>query len=910
MGRHSTIFAAGLVLLSSATVAEAVQSRELNLPGGRLGDAIVALGRQAGVSIGVTDPALAASRVPAVRGRLSVEQALARLLADGQARFLRVGPGSYRIVRRPTQRPPLRIARRPAPARPPVMLAAAPAAEEEQAVLVVGARRPVTLSAYPGGVHILGGDDPELAFAPRGSEALAARLPGVASTHLGPGRNKLFIRGIADSSFSGPTQATAGQYLGETRLNYNAPDPDLRLFDIDRIEILEGPQGTLYGAGSLGGVIRVMPNRPRTDRAGGMLSTGATATRHGNPGADLAGVLNVPLVEDRLALRLVGYAVQDGGYIDDSRRGLDDVNRVRTIGGRATLRLGTDSGWTFDAGTSAQRIRGRDGQYADRGAPPLTRASAIAQPFGSDYILADLVVARDWGRTRFTTAFGWVHHDLDELYDSTVFNLPPQYYAQQTRIRLLSAESRLSGQTDGGLSWVVGSSIISNESEQRRTAGRVGAPEQLAGVRNGIEELALFGEASLPVTPSLTITAGARFSQSRLSGASLDAPARVLQPLFGGSASRKETAFLPSVAIAWEARPRLLLFARYQESFRPGGLALDSMIFLTTAQGSPTDTLVARDDMIVRRFRNDNLSSFEAGVRYGRTGGGAFDVSASFAYTRWQDIQADTVSLFGFPTTANIGDGRIYSVEVRAGWRPLPGLSLEAAALINDSRVVNPLPGIMIQPDFPLPNVADIGARGAVDYQLTLGPDLDLRLGGSIRYVGDSVLGVGPILGERQGEVTDVGLSARLEHGPHAFTLNLTNLLDEAGNRFAMGSPFTLIQNPQVTPLRPRSVRIGWQFAFYPEKNAARGCGSARAAPSFRHEPRPPGPREQPRKRTDTVCVACSLIPASPRSRSSQSARPRPSGRWTPRSPRRSPPPARPTARRTTSTSPRRAGSR
>lgn len=819
MARLSTILASGLLLLSSATAAQAFQSRDLNLPGGRLGDAIVALGGQSGVSIGITDPALAARRVPAVRGRLTVEQALARLLSNSEARFVRVGPGTYRIVRRPSQRPPLRIARRPA--NPPVILAAAPAPEEEQAVLVVGARRPVTLSAYPGGVHILTGDDPELAYAPRGSEALAARLPGVASTHLGPGRNKLFIRGIADSSFSGPTQATAGQYLGETRLNYNAPDPDLRLFDIDRIEVLEGPQGTLYGAGSLGGVIRIMPNRPRTDQAGGMVSAGATATQHGAPGGDLAGVLNLPLIEDRLAARLVGYAVQDGGYIDDTLRGLDNVNRVRTFGGRASLRLETDTGWTLDAGASGQRIRGRDGQYADRDAPPLTRESAMAQPFGSDYILADLVVSRDWGQTRFTTAFGWVDHDIDELYDSTVFNLPPQFYAQNTRVRLLSAESRLAGQTDGGLSWVVGSSIISNRSRQRRTAGPVDAPQQLAGVENGIEELALFGEASLPLASTVTLTAGFRFSRSHLSGSSLDLAALVLQPAFGSidatraaDASRNESAFLPSLALAWEAAPRLLLFARYQESFRPGGLAVEGNVFRITAQGEPTDTVTPADAMIVRRFRNDNLSSLEAGMRYGRSGAGAYDVSASLAYTRWQDIQADTVSLFGFPTTANIGDGRIWSFEVRAGWRPLPGLSLEAAALFNDSKVVDPFAGIIIQPGSRLPNVADIGARAAVDYQLALAPDLDLRLGGSIRYVGDSVLGVGPILGERQGEVTDIGLSARLQHGQHAITLNLTNLLDEAGNRFAMGSPFTLIQNPQVTPLRPRSVRLGWQFAF------------------------------------------------------------------------------------------------
>jgi iron complex outermembrane recepter protein len=817
--RLKAILIGGLLSFSLATAAEAFQSRALSLPGGRLGDAIVALGRQAGVSIGVTDAGLAGSRVPAVRGNMSIEQALSRMLAGSEARFVRVGPGSYRIVRRPPQpRPQLRIARR-APLQAPVLLAAAPA--EEQSVLVVAARRPVTLSAYPGGVQIVDGNDPELANGARGSEALVARLPGLASTHLGPGRNKLFIRGIADSSFSGPTQATAGQYLGETRLNYNAPDPDLRLFDIDRVEILEGPQGTLYGAGSLGGVIRVMPNRPRTDAVLGMVSAGATATQHGDPGADLAAVLNLPLAEDRLGLRIVGYGMQDGGYIDDTLQGRDDVNRVRTYGGRVALRLETESGWTADLGASGQRIRGRDGQYADRDAPPLTRESAIAQPFGSDYLLADLVVSKSWGHTRFTTAFGWVHHDIDELYDSTVFNLPPQLYAQQTRVRLLSAESRLSGQTDNGFSWVVGSSIISNRSRQRRMAGPVDDPQQLAGVENGVEEVALFGEASLSLAPSVTLTAGARFSRSHLSGSSLDATALVLAPMFGSpdaaraaNASRDESAFLPSLALAWEAAPRLLFFARYQESFRPGGLAVEGNVFRVTAQGGPTDTVVALNDMIIRRFRNDNLSSFEAGVRYGRSGAGAFDFSASLAYTRWNDIQADTVSVFGFPTTANIGDGRIFSFELRAGWRPLPGLSLEAAALINDSRVVDPFPGIMIQPDFPLPNVADFGARGAVDYQIPLSPDLNLRLNGSIRYVGESVLGVGPILGEKQGEVTDIGLGARLERGPHAFTLSVTNLLDEAGNRFALGSPFTLVQNPQVTPLRPRSVRLGWQFAF------------------------------------------------------------------------------------------------
>src|SRR3546814_5101990 len=93
-------------------------------------------------------------------------------------------------------------------------------------------------------------------------DSILSRTASVSSTHLGPGRNKLFIRGIADSSFTGPTQSTVGQYFGDIRLSYNAPDPDLRLYDIDNVEILEGPQGTLYGAGSLGGIIPVRSESP------------------------------------------------------------------------------------------------------------------------------------------------------------------------------------------------------------------------------------------------------------------------------------------------------------------------------------------------------------------------------------------------------------------------------------------------------------------------------------------------------------------------------------------------------------------------------------------------------------------------------------------------------------------------
>ncbi|WP_114951106.1 TonB-dependent receptor domain-containing protein [Sphingosinicella terrae] len=790
--RRARISVAAAILLSLTSVAEAADRHRLDVPAGRLGDAIVALGRQAGISIGVSDPGLAAERVPAVRGNLTVDQALQRLLRRSPARHVALDGRTYRIMRRAaTPAPPL--SRRTARAAPPPQPRPEPLEIEEQ-IVVTATRRPVRLATYAGGAYIVHGDDPELGTGLRGSEALVARLPVVASTHLGAGRNKLFVRGIADSSFSGAIQATTGQYLGDIRLNYNAPDPDLRLYDIERVEVLAGPQGTLYGAGSLGGIIRVVPSAPRSDRVEAELSLGASATQHGDPGADGAVMANLPLVEDRLALRVVAYGASEGGYVDDTGRGLDDVNRVRILGGRARIRFETDGGWTVDVGGAAQRIRGEDGQFADRGAPPLTRESAVAQPFGSDYFLGDLTIRKDWDDLSLVTSLGAVRHEVRERFDSTLNGESPRIFFQDNDVTLLSLESRLSGRHGRVIDWILGASFVRNRSNLRRQVGDADSPSPLPGVENDAQEMALFGEARVRLAPGVIATAGGRFAHARTAGESLDIRLVVEQPLLGARADRNQSAFLPSVGLSAEAAPNMTVFARYQESFRPGGLAVS--------------------DDFIRRFRNDDLATLEAGLRYGQPGRGAFDATVSLAYTRWTDIQADTITMSGFPTTANIGDGRIYTLDMRLGWRPLPGLSLEAAALLNDSRVTNPQPSIDIVAGFPLPNVADFSARLAADYALTVGQDLDLHLSGAARYVGESRLGVGALLGEPQGEYVDISLGARLERGPYGLSLTLTNLLDEVGNRFALGSPFTLIEQRQITPLRPRTLRLGWQMRF------------------------------------------------------------------------------------------------
>ncbi len=801
-------------ILIHAPAVEASVRRQFDVPAGRLGEAVVSLGQQAGISIGISDPALAARRVASVRGRMTVDQAMARLLRDSGARSIAIDARTYRIVRAP---PRLQVAsaqrqvvRRPVPPPPEI---------EQADIIITASKRSFRLASFPGAVMFADSDDPVVAAYGRGTEGLTARLPGLNSTHLGAGRNKLFIRGIADSSFNGPTQATVGQYLGETRLNYNAPDPSLRLHDIERVEVLPGPQGTLYGAGSLGGILRIVPNAPRLGETEGAVSAGAALTRHGDPGGEASAMLNLPLIEDTVGLRLVGYGVTEGGYIDDTLRALDDVNRTHIYGGRARLRAQAGS-WTVDLGLAGQRIRGEDGQFADRDAPPLTRASPITEDYSNDYVLADVVVDRNWGDgMRFVTTAGFVHQRLEERYDASRSDDAPQAYDQVNRLSLFSAESRLSRSAEDGSGWLIGTSFISHRSKLQRALGSPQAPEPITGVRNTVNEITAFGEGTFRLMEGVTATVGGRITHSRLSGSALDSQVPLFDLLDGLRARRTETVFLPSFAVAAEARADLLFYARYQEGFRPGGLSVVSpyiarVDFSTGAIVTAVPVDAPTRLIAVGRFENDNVATLEAGVRYGRPRSGLFDIAAAIAYTRWTDIQADVIDLSGFQSTQNIGDGRVYTLDLRAGWRPLPGLNFEVAAVFNDSVVTNPAPSIIIGASSPLPNVAKVNGYFGADYRAALAGDLALQLWGSVRYAGTSRLGIGPILNERQGDWFDLSAGARLEHGRHGFTLGITNLLDTVGNRFAMGSPFTLPLQRQITPLRPRTIRVGWELRF------------------------------------------------------------------------------------------------
>lgn len=777
---------AGPVLAVTLLVASAGASARafrLDIPAGSLGQALIALGQQAHITIGITNPRIAALRSPGVHGTMELPQALAKLLSGTGYTFALDG-GSVRIFRAA----PAQADRSPGRARLPARSTA-----DVPEIIITASKQDVRETQFGGTIHLIELGRSDLSrIGSHGNDAILAQLPVLASTHLGPGRDKLYVRGVADSSFNGPSQSIVGLYLGDVRLTYNAPDPDLALYDMDRVELLEGPQGTLYGTGSLGGILKFLPNRPEFGALSGFASAGGVATAHGGVGSDVSATLNLPMAHN-MAFRAVGYSASLPGYIDDLRLNRRDINRTYVHGGRAALRIDAGNKWDIEIGGVTQNTNGRDGQYALSTLPPLKRESNFVQPYDNDYRLASLTVRRKLPETEFVSATGWVRHGLESRFDATGFpsTRGPQLFVEDIEITMVSNETRLSRLNSKGEGWLAGFAIIHDVDEVSRKLGPADALATLSRLRNELTEAAVFAQYSYPFTARLLLTAGGRVTYNKEEGGLRDESADSDEP------TRESLRFSPSGALTYQLGRKSVAYVRFAQAHRAGGLAVSD----AGSVGS------------VRRFETDSLSSIEAGFRRGQLSRDRLTLSASVSHAHWRDVQADLIDPTGLPFTTNLGDGRIDGLEIEVAWRPLRGLTMELAAFVNES-TIHSFEGVPESVEGDLPNIADAGGRAAIKFERQLSSGVSFEGTASLRYVGTSRLGISPPLDLKQGNYAEGDIGARLNFGRLGFSLDVTNLADTRANRFSLGNPFSVTEGNQVTPLRPRTLRLGVDAVF------------------------------------------------------------------------------------------------
>ncbi len=387
--------------------AQANDRRQIDIPAATLSKAIEELSRETGASIG-TPGSLPALRTRAIRGNMRIAEALERLLAGSGYVARPVGGNAWRIEQKASVEPSAQAALPPEPVRPPETVG--------ETILVTATKRDAALFDVPVAVSVLSVSPVEGVDPSRDSGTVATRIEGLALTGLGPGRNRMFLRGIADSAFNGESQSTVAVLLDGSRLTYTAPDPDLRLVDVERVEVIKGPQGSLYGTGALGGIYQIVTRRPDLGQTDAFVSTGVAAVQGGGAGLNGSAMLNLPLLRDRAALRLVGYSIEEPGWIDTGDR--SDSNRTRVTGGRASLGIDIAGGWRVDLSGLAQLIDVDDSQYVY--APGARRRPAqLAEPHDNDLIhIAARLNHRGPIDVELISGATW--HEVGNSFDATI----------------------------------------------------------------------------------------------------------------------------------------------------------------------------------------------------------------------------------------------------------------------------------------------------------------------------------------------------------------------------------------------------------------------------------------------------------------------------------------------------------
>jgi iron complex outermembrane receptor protein len=302
---------------------------------------------------------------------------------------------------------------------------AKPAIEE---VIVTAQKRSEKLSRVPISITVLGKAQMDKQGV-RNVKDIARLVPGLhLSTSDELGNTNISIRGIVSNTGA----ETTGVYIDETpvqaRQEIVASNPYPEVFDLDRVEVLRGPQGTLFGAGSEGGTVRFITPEPSLSRYSGYFRSELGFTDGGSPSYELGGAVGGPIVPDKLGFRVSIWDREDGGYINriNPVTGQDeqhDANSANSLVGRAVLKLQATDELTIEPGIFFQRIHADDRDFYWEAPGPFNEYSQIPQPHTDTYVLPSLEVAYDFGPVTLKSITSYFRRANDDQYDATSYEL-------------------------------------------------------------------------------------------------------------------------------------------------------------------------------------------------------------------------------------------------------------------------------------------------------------------------------------------------------------------------------------------------------------------------------------------------------------------------------------------------------
>jgi len=594
------------------------------------------------------------------------------------------------------------------------------APEKLEQIVVTATKREAALVDVPFSINAQTAEDIKRSGAVT-LEDLSRNVAGLAIQNLGPGQSQVSIRGVSSGQIvrdQPGVKEQVGVYLDETAISMSLFTPDIDLFDLNRVETLRGPQGTLFGAGNIGGTIRYITNQAKLRVTEGTVEVNVNKISDGGTGGSLKAALNAPL-GDTTAVRMVAYTTRFGGWVDAlGPGGGKDVNKGDRTGGRLSFTIQPNQDITITPRVLYQKVTAdgfnREEKFNLYANPFTTTVPPVIfqdnqqfllqrEKFEDKTTIADLVAKvalRGFDLTSVTTYTNrkiLVSRDASALTGSVSVDLGfptagvllPSRLNDTTDFKSFTQELRVSSNDAGPLQWLAGAFYADAD---RKYAQRLPTPGYdaftdsvlgagtVAAVANGfpgpdspynadlpynLKQFALFGEASYDFTSQLTGTAGIRWydykEERRFHSGGLFSDDN------DQTDQTKSNGYSPRVLLAYKMSPSVTWNAQASRGFRLGGVNDPLNVRLCTS-----------DDRAIfggyQRYNDESLWNYEVGVKAGRPG---LRFNAAAFYTQMKDLQVTLdAGSCSSRVVFNVPKAHSSGVEVEMAYRPIDSLEL------------------------------------------------------------------------------------------------------------------------------------------------------------------------------------------------------------------------------------------
>lgn len=702
-------------------------------------------------------------------------------------------------------------------------------------LIVTATKREESVREVSGSVSAVSGAQLE-AIGAQGFADYIQRIPGVVFNEFQPGTSHVVIRGVATSSGNVQGQGTTGYYINEVPLTepgWTIVIPDIDAFDVERVEVLRGPQGSLFGSASMGGAVNYVARKADASAYDAALEGTVSSTRNADPSFTVKGMVNLPL-SDQLAVRGVYHHRKDEGFLDNVGIGEEGSSDIAVQGGRVSVVWTPSDATTLSWLSLYQKTDADDAPYRNPDLGEFKRSTALAEPNVTDVWVHSLRLDQDLGFGELTVLAAYQKKQQDFLFDFTplraLYNADlglnltsPLYIVSGGESEGKSLEVRLASKGEAPFAWLIGGMYFESDKFLYERIGAAGAAANfdaspLFGPGSGAviapdgeifnsfftdlkgKETALFGEASYNFTPDLKLTVGGRLFKTEIESLSTQVGFSTYPgaPILSPSTDEQE-GFSPKVSLTYTPNADLMIYGLYSEGFRFGTPNMQGLSAFPIPSGS----------------ESDSLKNYEIGVRASFLERSLL-VDATAFYVDWQDIQLRLLTPDNFNYAANGGAATIHGLELSTTWRATEKLEVQNTTTWMEARLDEPL-FILFSGTAPdgaqLPGSADWTVNTTVVYRFdgAYEPTLTLShryLSSGISDLNSAIPGVSPSV---QGDynILDLRLQAQLNAQTRVSVFG-TNLGDERGVTRTLPEANGLSQGL----IRPRTfgVTVNWSL--------------------------------------------------------------------------------------------------